>query len=323
MKKKWVAIACMICTVGLIGCQGKSANPKTSESQQLEEPVIYESTQQTNPVVEVVDPTTNTIIETISPQVFSYDTDIQAYQKLLEQIARDLARGTATMVGYDQHMVLDKLDDQGNIIKGRPHIILKERELVESILAVSATGGQVEMPILITKSNYSLEDIPYLEDVVVATYTTYFNRADVGRNKNIELSAKAIDNVIVGSGDYFSFNHIVGPRDEANGYQPAPEIINKKIVMGIGGGICQTSSTLFNAVDQIPVKFVERHHHSLDIGYVPQGRDATVSYNSLDFRFQNTSDAPFLIKAIYGEDFLTIEIRTAEKYLAILKSETF
>lgn len=85
--------------------------------------------------------------------------------------------------------------------------------------------------------------------------------------------------------------------------------------MGIGGGICQTSSTLFNAVDQIPINYVERHHHSLDVGYVPKGRDATVSYGSLDFRFQNTNDVPFLIKATYGNDFLTIEIRTAEKYV--------
>ncbi|MEK5231539.1 VanW family protein [Lysinibacillus sp. FSL K6-0232] len=321
MTKKWIVIAWIICTAGLIGCQGKSANPKIPESQQLEEPVIYEPAPQTNPVVEVVDPTTNTIIDTISPQAFGYDTDMQAYQQQIAQLAQDLARGTATTVGYDQHMVLDKLDEQGKIIKGRPHTILKERELVESILAVSATGGQVEMPLTITKSSYSLDDIPYLEDVVVATYTTYFNRAEVGRNKNIELSAKAIHNIIVGSGDYFSFNHIVGPRDEANGYQPAPEIINKQIVMGIGGGICQTSSTLFNAVDQIPVKLIERHHHSLNIGYVPRGRDATVAYGSLDFRFQNISDAPFLIKSIYGDDFLTIEIRTAEKYVALVTKQ--
>jgi len=173
----------------------------------------------------------------------------------------------------------------------------------------------VEMPLYVTESGYYLEDLPLLEDVVVASYTTYFNSTDSGRNKNIELSARAINNVIVGSGDYFSFNTIVGPRDEANGYQPAPEIINKKVVMGIGGGICQTSSTLFNAVDQIPINYVERHHHSLDVGYVPKGRDATVSYGSLDFRFQNTNDVPFLIKATYGNDFLTIEIRTAAKYV--------
>ncbi len=175
------------------------------------------------------------------------------------------------------------------------------------------------MPLYITESGYNFEDLPLLEEVVVASYTTYFNRADLGRNKNIELSAGAIHNVIVGSGDYFSFNTIVGPRDEANGYQPAPEIINKKVVMGIGGGICQTSSTLFNAVDQIPIKYVERHHHSLDVGYVPKGRDATVSYDTLDFRFQNSNDVPFLIKASYKDNSLTIEIRTAEKYVELLK----
>ena len=75
---------------------------------------------------------------------------------------------------------------------------------------------------------------------------------------------------------------------------------------GHWGGICQTSSTLFNAVDQIPVKFVERHHHSLDVGYVPKGRDATVSYGGLDFRFQNTTDVPFLIKASYSKILLQL-----------------
>lgn len=211
-------------------------------------------------------------------------------------------------------MVLDRLDENGHIIKGSPMIVLKESELTEKILAASVTGGNVEMPLYLTESGYNLDDIPDLEDVVVASYTTYFNAADTGRNKNIELSAKAINNVIVGSGDYFSFNTMVGPRDEASGYQPAPEIINKKVVMGIGGGICQTSSTLFNAVDQVPIKVIERHHHSLSVGYVPKGRDATVSYGGLDFRFQNISDAPFVIKAIYGENFLTVEVRTSAKY---------
>ena len=92
---------------------------------------------------------------------------------------------------------------------------------------------------------------------------------------------------------------MVGERTEARGYQPAYEIINKELVMGIGGGICQTSSTLFNAVDQIGIRITERHHHSLNIGYVPTGRDATVSYGTLDFKFQNTSGIPFLIKTNY------------------------
>ncbi|WP_445480013.1 VanW family protein [Lysinibacillus irui] len=331
MKKKWMAAFCVLSMVGLVGCQKNAANEHRLEQenqqlkQQIEElqkPVNSEQITQNEPaIVEIVDPTTNTIIETISPKESGYETNPQAYQQLIEQVAKELARGTNTTNGYDQRMVLDRLDETGNIIKGRPQTILKESELVARVLEASTTGGQVEVPLYITQSGYSLEDIPYLEEVVVASFTTYFNSADVGRNKNIELSAKAIDNVIVGSGDHFSFNTVVGPRDEAHGYQPAPEIINKKVVMGIGGGICQTSSTLFNAVDQIPIKYVERHHHSLDVGYVPKGRDATVSYGSLDFRFQNTNDVPFLIKTSYGKDFLTIEIRTAEKYGELLTKQ--
>jgi len=327
LKKKWMTTLCIICTIGLVGCQGKSADEEKQEQQiqeseqkaeDLTKPVTFE--QQTEPVVvEIVDPSTKAIIQTISPKEMDYERDRQSYTKQIEQLVKKLARGNEKTEGYDKRMILDKLDDQGKVIKGSPLIVLKESELVEKILEVSATGGKVEMPLYITESGYYFEDIPSLENVVVASYTTYFNIHDVGRNKNIELSAKAINNVIIGSGDYFSFNTVVGPRDEANGYQPAPEIINKKVVMGIGGGICQTSSTLFNAIDQIPVKFVERHHHSLDVGYVPKGRDATVSYGGLDFRFQNTTNVPFLIKATYSKNALTVEVRTAEKYVEILK----
>jgi vancomycin resistance protein YoaR len=319
-----MAVLCLGCAIALAGCQEKLENEQM-EMDDVKQPVTYteDKEQEAGPVVvEIVDPQSLEIIHIISPQELGYETDSESYKKKIEQFAQQLARGTDTVVGLDKRMVLDKLDDNGGIIKGSPLMILKESELVERVIAASATGGKVEMPLNITESGYYLEDIPYLEDVVVASYTTYFNSSDAGRNKNIELSANAINNVIVGSGDTFSFNTVVGPRDEENGYQPAPEIINKKLVMGIGGGICQTSSTLFNAVDQLPIKFVERHHHSLDVGYVPKGRDATVSYGGLDFRFQNTSDVPFLIKATYGKDFLTVEVRTSEKYQAVLKKLT-
>lgn len=321
----------MLCTIGLIGCQGEPKNEKqqvqqVQEVQDLEQEqkenkqaVTYEQKQQLETVVEIVDPSTNAVIQTITPNEMGFGRNMPLYTKEIEQLARALARGNGETAGYDQRMILDRLDDNGKLLKGSPLMVLKEKELVARILEASASGGKVVMPLYITESGYYLEDIPYLEETIVASYTTYFNRADVGRNKNIELSAKAIHNVIVGSEDYFSFNTVVGPRDEENGYQPAPEIINKKVVMGIGGGICQTSSTLFNAVDQLPIKFVERHHHSLDVGYVPKGRDATVSYGGLDFRFHNTSDVPFLIKSIYGDNFLTVEIRTANKYVELLK----
>ena len=330
MKNKWFTLFCFLCAISLAGCKGNSENDQVREEkdkdkeieQQIEEdtkPTIspQEKTPAVEPmVVKLVNPNTFDVIYTFKPKDIGYNENIDTYKKNVEQLAKELARGTEQKSGYDQRMVLDRIDENGQIIKGNPMIVLKESELVEKILAVSGTGGNVEIPLYFTESGYLLEDITELEDVVVASYTTYFNtgNADVGRNKNIELSANAINNVIVGSGDYFSFNTMVGPRDEANGYQPAPEIINKKVVMGIGGGICQTSSTLFNAVDQVPIKIVERHHHSLSVGYVPKGRDATVAYGVLDFRFQNVSGAPFLIKTIYGYNFLTVEVRTSAKY---------
>ncbi|WP_432363666.1 VanW family protein [Sporosarcina sp. UB5] len=337
--KKWIVALVFIVSIGLFGCQQQSVIEKHTDSTETpaqskptgktETPKQTESTKQPvaqtkiipspAPVINIIDPTTNKLIHTFTPIDLGYEMDIAAYIAQIEQFAKELARGTDGKAGYDQRMVLDRLDENGNLIKGNPLILLRESILVERIMEASVEGGTVELPIEITESGYNPEDIQHLDDVVVASYTTYFNPTDTNRNKNIELSAEAIDKIIVGSGDHFSFNTVVGPRDEANGYQPAPEIINKKLVMGIGGGICQTSSTLFNAVDQLPVKYIERHHHSIDIGYVPKGRDATVSYGGLDFRFRNATDAPFLIEAIYGKDFLTIEIKTAEKYVEFFK----
>lgn len=336
--KKWLVLLVLLWSIGMVGCQQKSATkqhtgstetPAAKPTEQRETPKQTESTKQPVaqteilpapiPVINIIDPSSNKLIRTLTPIDLGYEMDISAYIVEIEQIAKELARGIDGKAGYDRRMVLDKLDGHGNLIKGNPLILLRESILVERIMEVSAEGGTVELPIEITESGYDPEELSHLDDVVIASYTTYFNSADSNRNKNIELSAHAIDKIIVGKGDQFSFNTVVGPRDEANGYQPAPEIINKKIVMGIGGGVCQTSSTLFNAIDQLPVKYIEWHHHSIDIGYVPKGRDATVSYGGLDFRFQNTAGAPLLIKAIYRDDFLTIEIRTAEKYKDVFK----
>ncbi|MFJ8064313.1 VanW family protein [Psychrobacillus sp. NPDC096426] len=328
--KIWLVGVLVLCSIGLSACLEKNEELAKNDDEQkqpmeeLKTPVTYkvDTKKETKPlVVNIIDPNTLEIIKTLIPQDLGYETDFETYKKEIEQLAYELARGTETEAGYDKRMVLDRMGEDGQIVKGSPRIILKESELVDRVLEASINGNDVKIPLYVTESDYYVEDIPHLEEVLIASYTTYFNISDVDRNKNIELSAKAINNVVVGSGDIFSFNTMTGPRDTENGYQPAPEIINKKLVMGIGGGVCQTSSTLFNVVDQLPVKYVERHHHSLDVGYVPKGRDATVSYGSLDFRFQNTSRAPFLVKAIYGNGLLTIEVRTSKKYEDTLTAE--
>src|SRR5690606_13459857 len=232
--KRWLSAFIFTMTIGLFGCQQQLViDPPTNTSETTERAEQQQASQneatrqpvaQTEiipapaPVINIIDPVSNKLIHILTPIDLGYEMDITAYIVKVEQFAKELARGTDGKAGYDKRMVLDKLDEHGNLIKGNPQILLRESILVERIMEASAEGGIVELPIEIRESGYDSRDIPHLDDVVIASYTTYFKRTDTNRNKNIELSAKAINNIIVGSGDQFSFNTVVGPRDEANGY---------------------------------------------------------------------------------------------------------
>lgn len=329
MYKWFMSIILAGSLIGMVGCNNEATKQTAKEDvsadvnhQNHGDEQAKQSPQKEEPkeiVVDVVDPNTKMIIKTFHPKEMGFETNREKYKQEIEKWAKDTARGTEISSGYDQRMVLDKIAANGEIIKGKPMIILEEEELVEKIMNASVSGGTVELPLYVTQSGYKPEDVHLLGEVVVASYTTYFNPNVTGRNKNIELSANAINNVIVGVNDHFSFNTTVGPSDAAHGYQKAMEAVNGKLVEGIGGGICQTSSTLFNAVDKLGVTYIERHHHSVNVGYVPKGRDATVSYGGVDFRFQNTTGAPFLIKAYTNKGSITVEVRTAKKYASLMK----
>ena len=326
-KRKWVTSVILTCSlIGLSGCSEKTAKEKQLEKQvaELQKQIDdlkkeKEKTTEEKPVkeenhgvVKVVDPTTKELVKTINPEEMGYFTDKEKYNQEIKDWAKETARGTDSEAGFDQRMIPDRISENGQVIKGKPRRILEESELAEKVISASEKGGTVELPLTITESGYKPEEAAHLGEVVVAAYTTHFDSSVVGRSKNIELSAQAINNVIIGTQDIFSFNTTVGPSDAEHGYQKAAEAVDGKLVEGIGGGICQTSSTLYNAVDKIGVAYVEKHHHSIHVGYVPTGRDATVSYGGLDFRFQNTTGVPFLLKAFVNNGSLTVEVRTSK-----------
>lgn len=117
------------------------------------------------------------------------------------------------------------------------------------------------------------------------------------RVHNIEVGASSLDYVLVRPGEVFSFWKVLGEPTRERGYLDAPVISGEAFVPGLGGGLCQVSSTLYNAVLDAHLEVVERHAHSLAVDYVPPGRDATVAWDMLDFRFRNDSDGPILIRA--------------------------
>ena len=109
-------------------------------------------------------------------------------------------------------------------------------------------------------------------------------------------------------GEVFSYNNILGERTEARGYSGAKVYAGGEVVDGLGGGICQVSSTLYNAVLFADLNVVSRTCHSLPVAYVPLGRDATVSYGAIDFKFKNPYDDPIKISAVSSGGVLTVGI---------------
>lgn len=152
----------------------------------------------------------------------------------------------------------------------------------------------------------TLED-KYINNII-ATYSTSYAGSSSGRIANIVLAAQKINGYVVNPGKRFSYNQVVGPRTAAAGFKIAHVYVGTKVVDGIGGGICQVSSTLYNAVVMADLKTVSRTNHSIPVSYVPLGRDATVSYGTIDYVFENNKPYPVSIKAVASGSTLTISI---------------
>ncbi len=145
----------------------------------------------------------------------------------------------------------------------------------------------------------------------LCSFTTYFDGNNADRSGNIRLAAQKINGTVIESGGEFSFNGIVGARTEGNGFKPAKIIEDGKFVLGYGGGVCQVSTTVYNAALLSGLEITEYHPHSLQVGYVAPSRDAMVSGSYFDLKFKNNRKTPIYVRVncnlssvtctVYGE----------------------
>lgn len=163
---------------------------------------------------------------------------------------------------------------------------------VKARLAAEASQP-VELAVKIAPARVTTADLNGIEGEV-SRYSTHYGETG-NRCKNIVTACAHINGTVLKPGDVFSYNKVVGPREGENGFKMAPVIVNGRLEPGMGGGVCQTSSTLYNAVLMSDLKIVERSHHAFPVHYLPAGRDATVAYGDKDFRFQNSTDSPIAI----------------------------
>ena len=139
----------------------------------------------------------------------------------------------------------------------------------------------------------------------ISTFTTEMGTSSSNRIHNVHLMAEFIDGTIVRPGETFSFNDSVGPRTAERGFREGQMIIGSLLLPAIGGGVCQTATTLFNNAFELGLPIAERHNHSFYISHYPMGRDATVSWGGPDFGFKNDLKTGILIKTSYTDSTLT------------------
>lgn len=161
-------------------------------------------------------------------------------------------------------------------------------------------------------------------NTLVSSYSTSFQNSSSGRTRNIEVASSYINNKVIMPGEEFSFNKVVGATTSGKGYSYAKVIKNGAYVDEIGGGICQVSSTLYNAVLKTSLAVTERRNHSKVINYVPRGQDAMIAYGASDFKFVNNFKYPILIEGVINNNMLTFNIysnKGAFNYLYEVRNE--
>jgi vancomycin resistance protein YoaR len=142
---------------------------------------------------------------------------------------------------------------------------------------------------------------------LVSTYTTVYGGV-ANRIHNVQLVANLIDRKLIAPGATFSFNQATGERTAAKGFLEAPVIINGELKTGLGGGVCQVSTTVFNAAYEAGLRITERTNHALYISHYPQGRDATVNYPNVDLKFVNDTGHWLLLRTFVGSSELTVAL---------------
>lgn len=206
------------------------------------------------------------------------------------------------------------LDKYGNILPEHVGYRLNRQIFTEQVLSYyfNNRSSILELPLLTTYPKVDSELLADIRNEKIGGYVTSFNSYNQGRTNNIYLASKAINNFVLFPGETFSFNQVVGKRTSVKGYLPATVISKGELSEDIGGGICQVSSTLFNAVDNAGLKVIKRFSHSRPVTYIPPGRDATVSWNGPDFVFKNNYNQPILIRATTLENKLKIELFSSD-----------
>lgn len=234
---------------------------------------------------------------------FNYDPKPlhQLISNMKKEIDKEPKDGSISMIGGNFEIIPD--------IKGIKLMDVKlEKEILSKISGdIKASDINVEAEIETILPNITKEKLQTI-NTRLSSFSSNFTTSSYGRSTNITLATKSINGTLVMPGQSFSFNGTVGQRTAAKGYKPAPVDIGTKVGSDYGGGICQVSTSLYNAIIRTNIKSTERRYHSIPSTYITLGMDATVDWGNLDYKFTNTLEYPIYIESIVYNKILTFNV---------------
>lgn len=251
------------------------------------------------------------ILKDLEHDSYVYDIDLEFDVAIIDAVLAEKC------VKYDQRAVNPRLqrgeDGQFEIVEGRSGYILDVEISIDEIYDY-LTGSWDQKPcsialeVVVEEPRGNAEDLVEVQDLL-GTSTTSFRTSNSSRSANVENGCRLIDGTTLYPGEEFSTYETVSPFSEANGYYMAGSYLNGKVVDSIGGGICQVSTTLYNAVLKAELEVTERHNHSMIVTYVDPSADAAIAESAgKDFRFVNNLDFPIYIEGSIENKKITFNI---------------
>ncbi|MBR5291992.1 MAG: VanW family protein [Clostridia bacterium] len=237
----------------------------------------------------------------------SMGADIDELRKALEELSSELQYdATDAKATYSPENGFTYTDHADGRALDYEHLCSGVHELI-----TSGKGGSVSAVTSAVPAKYT-SDMARQDTTLVSEFTTSFSGSTYGKANrvfNIVKAASLIDGKTIAPGEEFDTNAILGPRNEESGWKTAAGIRDGTYVQEYGGGVCQVSTTLYNAALMADLDITERHHHSWPLGYVDIGRDATISTGGPNLRFVNSGPAPITISAITDKGNKTVTVR--------------
>ncbi len=263
--------------------------------------------------------TTGMMLETESVYPAVMDAFDQAFQSDEKPAAVEIPVVKDGSLNFDALYAQVHVEPQDAVMDPETHKISDhvvgvsfDRAAAQTAYDRAGDGETIQVPLQMTQPKETRESLEAKLYKNLLGEATSRVGGSANRKHNVKLSAEACNNIILLPGDVFSYNGVTGSRSAGKGYLSAPVYSGGASVDEVGGGICQTSSTLYYAVLHTTLEVVERHSHMYAVGYVPDGMDATVYYGASDFKFRNNTKYPMkIVTQSYdkgGERFLTVKL---------------